>query len=191
MDWIVYLALIAFAIISSQQKKKQQAAKKAAEQARRRAGAPAGSGASASAPASETFGTPEGECAPDHMHAAGTEERHVLKPSFETGHAHTEASMSRAFGAEDACPAEDKKRVIPQGEHSIPFEETPLSSRLAAFKAEKRAREAEARRKIFEAPAPEAAPKAGPAPAIDLSVEKMREAIVLSEILAKPKALRR
>ncbi len=98
-------------------------------------------------------------------------ERHVVRPSLDGGHAHSESSMT-GF---ETCP---------------PNAEKPLAERLAGFKAAKRA----VARTIPAAPASDAPTVQQfdePAYPFSWDPAAVRNGLIYAEILGKPKALRR
>ncbi len=98
-------------------------------------------------------------------------ERHVVRPSLDGGHAHSESSMT-GF---ETCP---------------PNAEKPLAERLADFKAAKRA----VARTIQATPASDAPTVQQfdePAYPFSWDPAAVRNGLIYAEILGKPKALRR
>lgn len=111
---------------------------------------------------------PTVQAAPVQPTASG---RHVVRPSLDGGHAHSESSMT-GF---ETCP---------------PNAEKPLAERLADFKAAKRAVA-----RTVQAPPASDAPTVQqfdePAYPFSWDPAAVRNGLIYAEILGKPKALRR
>lgn len=119
----------------------------------------------------EDEGTREGEDMPGHDHSAHTMERHVLRPSMETGHAHTESSMGGGDADCDVFPASEP-RMMPERPET--HREEPQAHVAVSFIQSDDTETA-------------AKPSAG---TLRFDPTHAREAFLAAEILSKPKALR-
>lgn len=171
MEFLVVIGLIIWAVASSAKKAQRARETQRQKEVQRQQGANKG----------QPIVTPARQAAPVRPRVQPTvqtipvqpaaREPHVVRPSMESGHAHTESSLT-GF---KPCP---------------PNAEKPLADRLAAYKAAKRA----AARTIQTEPAAEA-------PRVELHGEPacpftwdpaaVRNGLIYAEILGKPKALRR
>lgn len=189
MEFLIIAGLIIWAVVASSQKKQQarkqqeqQEQKKRqaildAEQARR---------ANEARPAAPL--RPRVQPAPQpQMTPRETSRGHIVQPSWESGHAHTESSMT---GVESCPPA------------TAPSMDRPLADRLSEFKAAKaaairNAQPASNRKPLqssltnADARTPIAPAETAPVAAFSWDPAQAQNGLIYAEILGKPKALRR
>ena len=175
MELLLVLALI-FWVLSAVGKSKKRQQQEQAAQARARAAAAAARQAEAGQNAAQQAQPLQPTVQPTLSPRLETPDgrRHTLESSQKTGHAHMETSMT---GIAPECPP-----VLPRA-----AAQPPLSDRLAAFKAQKRA----TARPVPAEEAPAVVDLEQKQEAFRFDMARVRDGIVYAEILSPPKALRR